>query len=409
LIGLRDAVAAASLACPQYPHIYPSVWSREIRLNPTTNEEYVMEKKMKRRVAGVGATGGLGLLGAVSLALLGMPGQGRSGPPQNDMIVDNAMLQEVMDSVASNLRQHYVFADKAAAIERQLRAKVQRGDFASVTSAEGLAENLTAFLQGSAGDKHLEVRYFEKPVPEPLPGDEDSAEDKVAELLHAQRFNTGVSGFTRLHGNIGYVDLHEFGRPKQMASEKYAEIMALVGDTKALIVDLRECGGGDPETVMLFASYFFDKPTHLNDVYWRDENRTEARWTDAEVPGKKYGETRKVYLLTSSDTFSGCEDLAYAMKNAGRATLIGETSGGGAHAGSPHRLSAHFMMFVPSGRPINPVTHSNWEGVGVTPDIEASAKNALDVAQVAALKSLIAAETDPEWRGRLQRALADLE
>jgi C-terminal processing protease CtpA/Prc len=185
--------------------------------------------------------------------------------------------------------------------------------------------------------------------------------------------------------------------------------MALLVDTKALVIDLRHCGGGDPESVMLFASYLYDKPTHLNDVYWRDENRTEQRWTQASVVGTKYGEARKVYLLTSGDTFSGCEDFAYALKNNKRATLVGETTGGGAHAGGPHRLDAHFMMFVPSGRPINPVTHTDWEGVGVAPDIKASAKNALDVAQVAALKAMIPVETDPVWRKKLQERLHDLD
>lgn len=68
-------------------------------------------------------------------------------------------------------------------------------------------------------------------------------------------------------------------------------------------------------------------------------------------------------MLTSSETISGCEDLAYALKNAGRAMVIGEVTAGAAHAGSPKRLSEHFLRFVPSGRPVSPVTHTDWEGV----------------------------------------------
>jgi C-terminal processing protease CtpA/Prc len=185
--------------------------------------------------------------------------------------------------------------------------------------------------------------------------------------------------------------------------------MDLLADTDALVIDLRNCGGGDPETVMLFASYLFDQPTHLNDIYWREDNHTDVRWTTATVPGRKYGSARPVYLLTSQDTFSGCEDFAYALKNAGRATLIGENTGGGAHAGSPHRLGAHFMMFVPSGKPINPVTHTDWEGVGVKPDIASSADDALDVAQIAALKRLIATTSNPEWKMRIQHRLDELQ
>lgn len=127
------------------------------------------------------------------------------------------------------------------------------------------------------------------------------------------------------------------------------------------------------------------------------------------MPGQRYGEARKLYLLTGADTFSGCEDFAYALKYSGRATLIGKKTGGGAHAGSPQRLGAHFAMFVPSGRPINPVTHSNWEGTGVAPDVEVTEDEALAAAEIAALKHLIAAETDADWKQRLQHRLADLQ
>ena len=127
------------------------------------------------------------------------------------------------------------------------------------------------------------------------------------------------------------------------------------------------------------------------------------------MPGKRYGEARKVYLLTGGDTFSGCEDFAYALKYSRRATLVGETTGGGAHAGSPQRIGAHFLMFVPSGRPINPVTQTNWEGVGVTPDIVTSEKNALDTAQIAVLKDMIAVEADADWKRRLGSQLDTLE
>jgi hypothetical protein len=367
-----------------------------------------MDKARRAKSIGIAAATGLGVLCGLAYVLFGTPGHAQSGPPQNDMTVDRAVRNEVIESVIANLDQSYVYPDKAATMERQLRAQAQHGDFDSVTSAEKLAETLTEALQQDSHDRHLEVRYFEKPIPEQLPGKDESPEDKAAELIHQQHFNFGFDSVGRLQGDIGYLELRQFGRPEQ-ATERIAATMTLLADTKALIIDLRRCGGGDPETVMLFASYLFDKPAHLNDIYWRDENRLEERWTQDKVPGKKYGETRKVFLLTSGDTFSGCEDLAYALKNIKRATLIGETTGGGAHAGNPHRLSAHFMMFVPSGRPISPVTHTDWETVGVQPDIKVSSKNALVAAQIAALKTMIPIETDTEWKRKLQERLDELK
>ncbi len=363
-----------------------------------------MQKKIRKRIA---AVTGAGLLCGAGLALFGMPGRAQSEPPQKDMNVDKAIRAEVIDGVIANLDRAYVFPDKAAVMEKHLRAQLQHGDFDAVTSAAKFADVLTDALQSDSHDKHLEVRYFADPIP--LKSDQgDSPVDKAAELTEESRFNFGFSGVDRLQGDIGYIDLHQFGRPQGVAT-RIAAAMTLLGDTKALVIDLRHCGGGDPESVMLFASYLYDKPTHLNDVYWRDENRTEQRWTTANVPGTRYGQARQVYLLTSSDTFSGCEDFAYALKNNRRAILVGETTGGGAHAGGPHRLAAHFMMFVPSGRPINPVTHTDWEGVGVNPDVKSSVKNALDVAQLAILKQLVAAEKDPVWQQKLKDRIHDLQ
>lgn len=361
-------------------------------------------RKTATRIATL--AGALALTGA-GLVLFGMPGHAQSGPPQKDMTVDKAMRSEVVESIIANLNQSYVFPEKAAAMGKRLRAQLQHGDFDAITSADKLADTLTEALQRDSNDKHLEVRYFEHAIAQ---GDDqsDSAENKAAELAEGKHFNFGINGVDRLKGDIGYIDLHQFGRPGMVAT-RIAAAMTLMSDTGALIIDLRHCGGGDPESVMLFASYLYDKPTHLNDVYWRDENRTEQRWTTATIAGPRYGEARKLYLLTSSDTFSGCEDFAYALKNNKRAILVGETTGGGAHGGGPHRLDAHFMMFVPSGRPISPVTHTDWEDVGVVPDVQTSAKKALDVAQVAALKELIAGEKDADWRQRLQERLHDLE
>jgi C-terminal processing protease CtpA/Prc len=363
-----------------------------------------MKKSTKKR-AGFAALGLLGLA-AAGVAWFGLPGGGHRGPPQKDMAIDAATRKQAIDAAVAHLAKLYVFPDKGVALGKQLQARLQHGDYNKISSAEEFAETLTADLQRDSADKHIEVRYFEDV--QALPSASQEAADAAAEAADDRRFNFGFEGVDRLRGNIGYINLHSFSRPANAGSRIDAS-MSLLADTSALVFDLRDCGGGDPQTVMLVASYLFDRPTHLNDVYWREDNSTEVRWTTATVPGKKYGSTRPVFLLTSADTFSGCEDFAYALKNAGRATLIGETTGGGAHAGSPQRLGPHFMMFVPSGRPINPVTHTDWEGVGVKPDIASSAKDSLELAQIAALKRIVATETDPEWKIRLQHRLDDLQ
>jgi hypothetical protein len=347
-----------------------------------------------------------GLFALAGIAAAAPPHEPPHEPPQKDMPIDAAVRTRVVGSIVANLDRAYVFPDKARAIGEDLRARLSHGGFDNIDSSRKFAETLTGLLQERTHDKHLEVRYFEEAVAEGA-DDGPPPEQKAEEALHQKRSNYGFANVGRLQFNIGLLELRAFGRP-QGAADRIAAAMGFVADTDALIVDLRKCEGGDPETVMLLASYLFDKPTHLNDIYFRDENRTEERWTTASVAGKRYGQARRVYLLTSPDTASGCEDFAYALKNAGRAKLVGETTAGAAHAGSPHRLDAHFMMFVPSGRPINPVTHGDWEGVGVAPDVGTPAPKALDAAQRAIVEEMLPAETDPRRQDDMRQRIAEL-
>ena len=363
-------------------------------------------RRWRRRAIAAGVL--MAGLGAAAFVAIGYGhGQG-DGPPQHDMTIDAAVRGEVIRAAVAQLARAYVFPDQAARMHALLLGQLQHGDFDGIDSAEAFAERLTTALREASHDGHLEVRYVEQAIPAEVPGQRPSADDQAHEHVEQVRFNFGLAEAKRLQGNLGYIDLHQLGRPDG-ADLRMADAFGLLRDTQALLIDLRHCTGGDPDTVMHFASYLFDQPTHLNDVYWRDENRTETRWTSATVPGPRYGQQRAVYLLTSADTFSGCEDLAYALKNAHRAVLVGETTGGGAHAGSPQRLDAHFMMFVPSGRPISPVTHTDWEGVGVLPDVPTSAGKASDTAQLLALRDIVAHEPDPDWKRRVQQRVHDLE
>ncbi|AXK72164.1 peptidase [Lysobacter sp. TY2-98] len=350
---------------------------------------------MKRRTAAIARLCALGLtLSSVACAA-------SSGPA-----MDARTQQAVIASAIAQLDRAYVFPETAKTMGADLRARLQRKEFEGL-DGDGLAEAMTKALRSVSHDGHLEVRYIvDAPSPGAAPNPASKAGD--GELVQQRRLNFGMAHVERLKGNLGYIDVHQFGRPNG-AAPRISAAMGFLADTDALIIDLRKCGGGDPETVMAFASYLYDRPTHLNDVYWRDENRLETRWTQATVPGKRYGASRPVFLLTSRDTFSGCEDLAYAMKNNRRAVVVGETTGGGAHAGGPQPLADHFMMFVPTGRPINPVTHGDWEGVGVAPDVAVSADSALDVAQMAALKTLAAKETDAEWKVKLEERISELK
>lgn len=350
-----------------------------------------------------------GVLSLVAGAVFASMTMGHRGPPQPDLVIDAATRQQVLDAVTQNLADHYVFADKGAAMAKHLQQMTARGEFNAITSADKLAQTLTDSLQDYSQDRHLSVQYSYDEVPEESADGEPSAEQQQKDAERMQRLNYGFENVGRLQFNIGYIDLRNFSEPAKVG-ERMAAAMALLADTKALIIDLRKNHGGDPETVALIASYFFDERTHLNDIYTRDEgDKAMEMWTTLTPPGLKYGATRPVYVLTSSETFSAGEDFSYAMKNTRRATLIGETSGGGAHPMRGYRINAHFEIGVPFGRSLSPITKTDWEGVGVVPDIKVDADDALNVAQLQVLNARLKTETDPDWRDALQERIAELD
>jgi len=207
--------------------------------------------------------------------------------------------------------------------------------------------------------------------------------------------NYGLHKAERLPGNVGYLDIRYFYRPSWGSGDTAAAAMNFLANMNALIIDLRRCRGGNPGMVALVSTYLFDgEPVHLNSFYWRDEDLTQQYWTLPYVPGKRFGE-QPIYVLTSKDTFSAGEEFVYNLKTRQRATLVGETTGGGAHPGSPYRLHPHFEVFIPAGRAINPITNQNWEGSGVVPDIAVSPEQALKVAYRMALKSIIKSISEP--------------
>ena len=363
----------------------------------------------KKTLLITGASLGLAVLASAALMLTGViasPFSTRHGPPQQDSVIDETQRAEVVANLIANLDRFYIFPDKAAQMTARLRVRQQAGDYQQITSAEAFAATLSDDLQAIADDRHLRVGYSHALLPEV--DDQAPVAATAEELAELRRVNFGVHAVDRLEYNIGYIDLRAFAPPDLVAS-RLAAAMTLLGDTRALIIDLRANQGGDPETVALLASYLFDKRTHLNDIQHRDGDRKQEFWTRDQVSGPRYGRTRKVYVLIGHDTFSAGEDFAYALKNLKRATLIGEATGGGAHPGEIRRLNPHFGVFVSSGRAVSPITNSNWEGVGVTPDVAIDADKALEQAQTLILTDFLATEKDELWRGLLKESLADLD
>ena len=329
-------------------------------------------------------------------------------PEQPDLTIDAATRTKVIDGVLKRLNDSYVFPEVAKKMEQSIRERVDKKEYDQVTSAKEFASKLTNDLQAVSKDKHLRVRYSNRAIPERAPRREPTAEEREQEKRELAWMNYGFSKVERLPGNVGYVEFRGFMAPV-LGADTVAAAMNFVNGTDALIFDMRNNGGGDPEMVALICSYLFGpEPVHLNDLYWREGNRTDEFWTKKEVPGKRYL-NRDVYVLTSNRTFSGAEEFTYNLKNLKRATIIGETTGGGAHPGGGFRITENFGMFVPTGRAISPITKTNWEGTGVTPDVAVPADQALLTAQIIALKKLVTTTQNPDLKAGHQNQIEKLE
>ena len=323
-----------------------------------------------------------------------------------DFTVAPAERDALIEGVIEKLNAYYVFPETAKKMEAALRDKVARGEFASITSARQLADKLTSDLRAVSRDKHLHVVHNGQGVPERDPQAAPSAEDLARARAWLEKVNFGFEKVERLQGNVGYIDIRGFV-PPQIGGETASAAMTFLASTDALIVDLRHNGGGEPAMIAYVLSYLFDEPTHLNDIYERPTDRTQQYWTHAHVPGRRFGGTKPVFVLTSTRTFSGGEEFAYNLKNLGRATLVGETTGGGAHPVQMYKVTDHFGIGVPFARAISPITKTNWEGTGVTPDVQAAADTALDVAMRMALERLIETTTEPQRRQQLEKLLSE--
>ena len=345
---------------------------------------------------------------AVLVVVAPLEAQDRDQP---DGTVDAVMRRTVIDGILDRLKQAYVFPDTAAAMERAIRARQQRGEYDRITSARTFADSLTSHLQAISRDRHLRVRYSATvlPVASDHYADPDPAERAQARAL-GQRVNFGFERVERLPGNVGYLELRSFAFDVDDMKNAAAAAFTFLGNTDALIIDVRRNGGGSPFMIAQVSSYLFGPDTVLlNSLYWRPANRTDDFYTHRDIPGTRYGPDKPVYILTSRYTFSGAEEFTYNLQTRKRATIVGDTTGGGAHPGGMQRVTDHFAVWVPTGRAINPITKTNWERVGVRPDLPVASDQALRTAHLAALRGLRSTATDPERQRALDQAIADVE
>jgi len=311
--------------------------------------------------------------------------------------VDSAEKRAVIDALCENLEREYIFPDITEEYVRMLKGNLQSGVYDSIELPREFARSITDDLMSVHRDRHLSVRFD----PVWVKNERDKKElDEEATRLQEWRDRISNYGFQEikiLPGNIGYFKFNGFSYDTD-AFEPAIGAMSFLANTDALIIDLRSNGGGSPEMVQFLCSYFLDNPRqHLNSFSYLEKEKLTQYWTYTYLPGKRLTEV-DLYILTSDSTFSAAEEFAYNLKNMERAVIIGETTGGGGHDNKFVILTDGFMMSLPFARAVNPVTKSNWEEVGVEPDVKVSQDEALDKALEIASKKLSEKERGPQFK-----------
>jgi hypothetical protein len=315
------------------------------------------------------------------------PAPARAQSVRPNLAISPAMRSEVIAGVIREVETKYVFEEPARRMARLLRERQRSGKFDAIDSAAVLCTALTATLHEVRADEHLRVDYSFRA--KPMPRASDAATDSAAESAQRRQGameNFGFARVERMRGNVGYLDLRRFAHPEG-AGETAAAAMAFLANTEAMIIDLRENGGGYGEMVNLLTTYFLTgEPVHLRDVYDRGEQSHLQAWTLPYVPGPRY--TAPLFILVGPKTFSAAESFAYGLKNLKRAKIVGERTRGGAHPTSMRQINEHFAVFVPHARVVDVATKGDWEGTGVAPDMETRSDWALAAAHVEALRAM---------------------
>jgi hypothetical protein len=334
------------------------------------------------------------------------PGAARiSVPDDGSVAAEQLSGREIVTKAMELLRANYVFPDQAERAAAAIGAKLEAGEYDDLDEIT-LTDRVTDDLQEILGDKHLRLRLGGGPGPRPEP-EKPPDREKMRKMGRLDNF--GIHRVERLEGNVGYLDVRRVAVAAN-AGPAIAAAMELIAGTYALLIDLRRNGGGAPDGVVFWCSYLFDgKPTHLNDIFRADTGETTQFWTLPYVPGTRYPD-RPVYVLTSGRTFSGGEDFAYTLQALGRAQVVGETTGGGAHPTRPFPISPAVHIGIPFARSVNPVTGTNWQGTGVVPDLATTAEQAYAVAYARALEQVLALDdVPPPIADEAREALAGLQ
>ena len=292
----------------------------------------------------------------------------------NDKLTQND-IEKTIDSLISVLKTHYLFADKALLIENDLRYKLASNKFDKIHDGYSFIREINLIMREVSGDMHLDIVETKPTV----------RLDKVTELDNSRRY--GIESTNILSGNVGYFKLSYFyHNPNTQAAASLA--LKELSKVDALIIDLRSAEGDSIALVQYLMSFFAKENTLLSEVFYDKQSQSKMLLSLENIGHDNFRDNFPVYILTSSLLSGSAEFFSYTLKHLNKAVIVGEETMGVAYILQKQKINAHFSLNMPIAIPIHPKTLSNWEGIGVIPDIPVAADLALDAAHKKAKEHL---------------------
>ena len=320
---------------------------------------------------------------------------------QKTILLNAKSRTEIVNNISKLLLDNYIFPDTALKMSDCIKHRLKAGAYNKITDPVAFSDALTIDLYSVYRDGHMLVQYdpqFSVPSPTDTSKKQTAEEDPFKKI---KTDNFGLKKLEILNGNIGYINLDHFWADDTYGKETVKAALQFVSYTNALIIDLRDCGGGSQETVNLISGYFMEKATHLIDIYDRPANTTTAYWTK---PDSTFNRLTKIplYILTNNKTFSAAEAFCYGLQSVNRAIIIGEATGGGAHGTFSQDAGYGLYLSVPYSNALSPITKSNWEKTGVQPTIKVAPDKALETAEMKVFETLVSNRKDDSELFNLQ-------
>lgn len=280
------------------------------------------------------------------------------------------MLREtVLNRVTELIDEQYVFEDKARELVELMRRNTP--EYAAAKTDHQFAALISRDMTEVTHDIHLTLSVRVK-------------SEQWQEL-------PPVAEAKFIPGGVAIIQINRFPSTNSAKGEEvireidHAFLMA--ARANAIILDVRGNAGGDGSSVALATTYLLPPKPQLLAVYrYRLNMAPRQSWTWEKLPHEVNGPFRPLAdkpacVLVSKSTFSAAEEFAYTLQHLKRAIVIGEQTRGGAHPTKRHIIDGTFVLSLPFAETLSPITKSNWEGVGVTPDKICLRRDALKIAK----------------------------